>query len=70
MRPVCSAAMIVVPLPAKPSRISPPRLEQSRIASATSRTGLTVGCMASASQRSLVTTFWPAYSQTLVRFRP
>ena len=36
----------VVPLPAQASTITPPRSEQSRIASATRATGLTVGCLA------------------------
>ena len=34
-RPICSAAMMVVPDPAKASRTIDPRREQSRIASAT-----------------------------------
>ena len=46
-----SAAITVVPLPRKGSRISPLRFEQSLMASATSATGLTVGCMASAASR-------------------
>ena len=43
-----------VPEPVKPSRTRSPRREQSRIASATIRTGFTVGCVASASSLCLV----------------
>src|SRR3954447_15415597 len=50
-RPHFSAAIKVVPEPAKQSSTTSPRLEQSRMASATSATGFTVGCMASSSVR-------------------
>ena len=49
-RPVRWAATSVVPEPAKTSITVAP-VEQSRIASATIATGLTVGCMASSSSR-------------------
>src|SRR5258706_9767189 len=42
-RPVFSAAIRTVPLPQKGSRTRPPRFEQSLIASATIKTGFTVG---------------------------
>ena len=50
-RPVFSAAISVVPEPPNGSSTSSPRFEQSRMASATSATGLTVGCIASSSSR-------------------
>ena len=49
-----------MPEPAKPSSTRSPRREQSRIASATIRTGFTVGCIASASSRSVPKLFTPA----------
>lgn len=50
-RPTFSAAMTVVPEPRKGSRVRLPLDLQSRIASATSATGFTVGCISSASSR-------------------
>src|SRR3989442_15877260 len=46
------------------------RREQSSIASATSRVGLTVGCMRNSSSRPALNEFTPAYDQTFVRERP
>ena len=54
------AAINVEPDPPKQSSTISPRREQSRIASATSATGLTVGCMASSSARSLLIELMPA----------
>src|SRR6266436_7622296 len=48
----------------------PLRWEQSRIASATSATGLTVGCTDSLLLDVPLRTFWPPYSQTFDLFRP
>jgi hypothetical protein len=60
LRPVRSAAIRIVPLPQNGSSTSPPRREQSLIASATSATGLTVGCMANSSSRPARTVLTPA----------
>ena len=57
---LASAAINVVPLPAKASRTMPPRFEQSRIASATSDSGLTVGCIESSVSRLLPKLLAPA----------
>ena len=55
-----SVAISVVPEPQKASSTMPPRLEQSRIASSTSATGLTVGCRASSASRSVPKALTPA----------
>src|SRR5215472_4010455 len=71
-RPVRSAAITVVPLPRKPSSTMSPRAEQSRIASATSATGFTVGCKADRLPSSLLRPkeLPPGYRQILLRLRP
>ncbi len=50
-RPVRSQAAMVVPLPQKGSSTKAPRRVQSRMASATSATGFTVGCIACSAPR-------------------
>jgi hypothetical protein len=50
----------MVPLPAKGSRTTPPRREQSLMASDTRATGFTVGCMVSSASRSRLKEFTPA----------
>ena len=57
-RPVRSAAISVVPAPPNGSRTTPPRLEQSRIASAIMATGLTAGCRASLLFAVPFSAFW------------
>ena len=59
-RPICSAAMMVEPEPAKVSRMIDPRFEQSLMASAMRATGLTVGCIFSSSIRPARNEFAPA----------
>jgi hypothetical protein len=63
-RPVRSAAVRVVPEPQNGSSAMPLRREQSRIASSTRATGLTVGC-SSRSERALPKPLTPAYSHNL-----
>ena len=57
------AAISVVPLPPKLSSTTSPRREQSRIASATIATGLTVGCIARSVNRSAPNVFAPGSSR-------
>ena len=59
-RPICSAAMMVEPEPAKVSRMIDPSFEQSLMASAMRATGLTVGCIFSSSIRPARNEFAPA----------
>jgi hypothetical protein len=58
--PHLSAAIRVVPEPPNGSRTTSPLLEQSRMASATSATGLTVGCIARSSARDELMLLMPA----------
>ena len=59
-RPTRSAAIIVLPEPMNGSSTMSPRREQSRIASATRATGLTVGCIARSSIRPARNVLTPA----------
>ena len=69
-RPVFSLARSVVPLPANASKMMPPRLEQSSMASLTSASGFGVGCSPSVASRSFPKLLMPAYSHTFVLLLP
>src|SRR5450759_864869 len=69
-RPDFCAAIRVVPDPPNGSRTISARRLQSLMASLTRSTGLTVGWSSSSSRRPVRNVFTPAYSQTLVLYRP